>query len=194
MESRLNEVARRIKEIREILGYTPEQMAEALETTAEEYLECETGKKDFSFMFLYRCADKFRVDIIELMTGEGPHLTGYNVVRGGKGLLMRRDHGFDYMHLAADFRKKKAEPFLVRAPYHEEEQHKHIEMSAHEGQEFDYILEGTMHFAFEDHIEVLEAGDSVYYDSGRPHGILATGGKDCVFLAIVVRGEDEKEK
>lgn len=194
METKLNEVAARIRALREIFRFTPADMAQALEITEEEYLQCEDGEKDFSFMFLYRCAEKFDVDIIELMTGENPHLSGYNVVRGGKGLMMRRDHGFDYMHLAANFRNKMAEPFLVRAPYRDEEQHKPIEMSGHEGQEFDYILEGSMYFAFEDHIEVLEAGDSVYYNSGRAHGMIATGGKECVFLAIVMKAEEKENE
>lgn len=190
MEPKLNEIANRIRVLRDIFGYTPAEMAESLGTTEEEYLECESGSKDFSFMFLYRCAEKFGVELIEIMTGENPHLTGYNIVRGGKGLLLRREHGFDYFHLAADFRDKEAEPFLVRAPYRDEDQHMPIETSSHAGQEFDYILEGSMHFAYEDHIEVLEAGDSVYYNSERPHGMIATGGKDCTFLAIVMKADD----
>lgn len=39
----------------------------------------------------------------------------------------------------------------------------------------------------ENHIEILKAGDSIYYDSGRGHGMIATGGSDCKFLAIVMK-------
>lgn len=190
MDPKLNEIAGRIRALRDIFGYSTAEMAQALDTTEEEYQACESGQRDFSFMFLYRCAEKFNVDLIEIMTGENPHLTGYNVVRGGKGLLLRREHGFDYFHLAANFRNKIAEPFLVKAPYREEDQHKPIEMSSHAGQEFDYILDGSIHFAYEDHVEVLEAGDSVYYSSDRDHGILATGGRDCTFLAIVMKADE----
>jgi quercetin dioxygenase-like cupin family protein len=45
-----------------------------------------------------------------------------------------------------------------------------------------------MHFAFEDHIEYMKAGDSVYYNSSKPHGMIAVGGQDCVFLAVVMKG------
>jgi mannose-6-phosphate isomerase-like protein (cupin superfamily) len=194
MEPKINEIAKRIRVLRDIFGFTVRDMAVWLGISEEEYLNCEAGKKDFSFTFLYKCAEKFGVDIIEILTGESPHLKGYTVVRGGKGLLMRRDHGFDYVHLAANFKRKIAEPFLVKAPYREEEQHQPIELTTHEGQEFDYILSGSMHFAFEDHIEVMEAGDSVYYNSGRPHGMIATGGQECVFLAVVMKDSAEREK
>jgi DNA-binding XRE family transcriptional regulator len=139
METKLSEIANRIRVLRDIFGFSAKEMAKALDVSEEEYLACEAGRKDFSFTFLYKCAELFGVDIIEILTGENPHLKGYTVVRGGKGLLMRRDHGFDYVHLAANFARKMAEPFLVRAPYREEEQSQPIELTTHEGQEFDYI-------------------------------------------------------
>ena len=37
-----------------------------------------------------------------------------------------------------------------------------------------------------EHISVLNPGDSIYYDSGTPHGMIAVGGKDCLFYAIVL--------
>ena len=69
----------------------------------------------------------------------------------------------------------------------EYEQDKPIHLSRHEGQEIDYVLEGRMRFAFEDHEEVLDPGDMVMYDSGRPHGMIAIDGAPCRFLAIVLR-------
>ncbi len=191
MEPKINEIANRIKVLRDIFGYSAADMAQALGISEEEYVTYEEGKQDFTFTFLYKCAEKFNVDLIEILTGENPHLRGYTIVRGGKGLLLRRDPGFDYFHLAANFRNEIAEPFLVKAPYREEEQNKKIELTTHEGQEFDYILSGAMHFAFEDHIEYMKAGDSVYYNSSKPHGMIAVGGQDCVFLAVVMKGQEE---
>ena len=53
MEAKLVEIAMRIRELREILEITPEQAAQATNTSVEEYLSCESGQKDFSFTFLY---------------------------------------------------------------------------------------------------------------------------------------------
>ena len=192
MEPKLIEIAQRIRELREIMGFSIQEMAEATHVSAQEYEELETGTKDFSFTFLYHCGEKFGVDMIELLTGENPHLSSYTIVRGGAGLPIKRREGFSYYHLAANFKNKLAEPFLVRAPYREEEQHLPIHLSKHEGQEFDYILKGHMRFVHENHVEDLQAGDSVLYDSGKGHGMIATGGEECLFLAIILRDADGK--
>ena len=48
-----------------------------------------------------------------------------------------------------------------------------------------------MRFAYEDHIEELQAGDCLLYDSGRGHGMIAIGGEPCTFLAIVMKPDEE---
>jgi transcriptional regulator with XRE-family HTH domain len=192
MEPKVLEITQRIRMLRDITGMTSAEVAEAAGVTEEEYLRFERGEEDFTFSFLYHCADAFGVDIVELLTGENPHLTGYTIVRGGKGLRMSRREGFDYIHLAANFKDKISEPFLVKAPYREEEQHAEIPMSVHAGQEFDYIISGSLKCVFDGKTEIINAGDSVYYDSGRPHGMIAADPEGCTFLAVVMR-EDEAD-
>ena len=115
MEARIVEIAERIRGLREMLDLTPAEVAEAAGVTEQEYLDCENGKSDLSFTFLYRCADKFGVDIVELLTGENPHLSFYSIVRKGAGLDMKRRPGLKYGHLGYRFKGKLAEPFLVYA-------------------------------------------------------------------------------
>ena len=169
-----------------------EEMADATGLTVAEYAAQESGENDLSFTFLYRCANRFGVDVIELLTGENPHLTGYSLTRAADGLSIKRRAGFEYLHKAPHFRHKLAEPFLVTAPYLEEEQDAPIHLSAHKGQELDFVISGKLRFAYEGHIEDLEPGDLVMYDSGRGHGMIAIGGEPCKFLAIVLRDPEEK--
>ena len=82
----------------------------------------------------------------------------------------------------------------MRAPYLPEEQDQPIHLSFHEGQEFDYILKGSLKVAMEDKIEVLGEGDAIYYDSGHGHGMIATGGEECVFLAVVLKNPHKKKE
>ena len=189
----ISEVAERVRSLRTLIGFSPEEMAAAVGANLEQYLAYESGEQDFPFGFLYHCAEKLGVDIVEIITGENPRLSGYNVVRKDEGLPIEREEGFDYYHLAARFKDKLAEPFLVRAPYREAEQSRPIEIATHTGQEFDYVLTGRLRFTFEGHIEELEPGDSVYYNSGKPHGMIATGGEDCTFIAIVVKQPEDEE-
>ena len=191
MEAKLVEIAMRIRELREILEITPEQAAQATNTSIEEYLSCENGQKDFSFTFLYQCAKLFGVDMVELVTGENPRLSFYSIVRKDEGLPIKRRAGFNYQHLAYLFKNKTCEPFLVTAPYSESEQDQPIHLSYHTGQEFDYILEGDLKVQLEDHCEILHAGDAIYYNSGHGHGMIATGGKECRFIAVVLKEEEE---
>ena len=186
MEPKIAEVAGRIRALREDLELTMQEMADATGRTVAEYAAMESGESDLSFTFLYRCAERFGVDMIELLTGENPHLTGYSVVRAGDGLAIRRREGFEYRHLAPTFKGKKAEPFMVTAPYIAGTEDEPINLSQHVGQEIDHVISGHLRFAFEDHVEDLSAGDTVYYDSGRGHGMVAIGGEPCTFLAIVL--------
>lgn len=186
METHIKEISQRIKGMREILNISAEEMARVTETPMDKYLEAESGNSDFTYTFLLKCAQRFKVDIVELLTGSNPTLSFYTVVRKGGGLPIERRKGFDYKHLAYRLKDKMVEPFLVSVPYNREEQTKPLNYSTHAGQEFDYILKGSLKVDFDGHVEVLNAGDSVLYDSGHRHGMIAANGADCQFLAIVI--------
>ena len=187
----IKEVAQRIRLLREDCDLTMQEMADATGRSVAEYAAQESGDQDLSFTFLYKCAKVLGVDVIELLTGETPHLKGYSLVRAGDGLSIKRRAGFEYLHKAPHLQNKLAEPFLVTAPFLEEEQDKPIHLSYHKGMEFDYIISGHLRFAYENHIEELGPGDTLMYDSGRGHGMIAIGGEPCVFIAIVMKPEGE---
>ena len=77
----LAEMASRIKEMREIIGYSTEQMAEKTGVSVSEYKQVEAGKVDPTFNFLHQCAIAFGVDINALLKGHSAHLSGYEVTR-----------------------------------------------------------------------------------------------------------------
>jgi len=188
-EPQIQEVVTRIRSLREDSDISLEEMAKATGRSVEEYEAQESGTQDLSFTFLYKCATTLGVDVIELLTGEAPNLTGYELTDKDDGLVIKRRAGFEYLHKAPFFKNKLAEPFVVTAPYLPEEQDKPVHLSYHEGQELDFVISGKLRFAYEDHVEELEAGDLVYYNSSRGHGMIATGGETCVFLAVVLKPE-----
>ena len=191
-EPNIKEVAGRIRALREDFDLTMQEMADATGRSVAEYAAQESGEQDLSFTFLYKCAKKLGVDVIELLTGETPHLKGYSLVRAGDGLSIKRRAGFEYLHKAPHLDNKLAEPFVVTAPYLEEEQDKPIHLSYHKGMELDYIISGKLRFAYEENIEEVGPGDTLMYDSGRGHGMIAIGGEPCVFLAIVMNPESSE--
>lgn len=187
MEMQIIEIAERIRGLREMLEIPVQEMATVTGCTPEEYEALENGTTDLPFTFLLKCSERFGIDIIELISGENPRLSFYTVVRKGGGLPIERRRGFKYQHLAYLFKGKLVEPFFVTAPYSDEEQGKPIAYSSHDGQEMDFILKGSLKVSFDGHVEILNEGDTIYYDSGHPHGMVSIGGKDCEFLAVVVK-------
>ena len=191
MDNQIIQIAERIRGLRQILNISAEEMARITETSLENYTAYEEGKSDFSFTFLLKCAQTFNVDIAELVMGDVPKLSVYTIIRGGNGMPIERRKGFKYRHLAYLLKNRLAEPHLVTAFYSEEEQTAPIRLSRHAGQEFDYIVKGKLKFCIDGHEEILETGDSVYYNSAHSHGMIATGGEDCDFLAIVIPDEPD---
>lgn len=190
MNDKIIEIAQRIRGLREDFGISVTEMAQLVEVTEEEYLSYEEGKRDFSFTFLYKIAARLGLDISELLTGSSPTLSVYTHVRKGKGLSIERRKGFKYQSLAYLFRNRNAEPFLVEAVYDEAADKGEIMQRDHDGQEFDYILSGSLKVKIDDHEFIMEAGDAVYYDASHRHGMVATKGETCVFLAVVIRDQD----
>lgn len=185
MEQQILQIARRIGELRRIIGKTPEEMAVVTNTPVEYYLDSEAGKNDFSFTFVYNCARAFGVDITELITGENAKLSTYSIVRRGEGMPLERRKGFNYNHLASNFKGRTSEPFVVVAKFEPADDEKLVPLAAHEGEEFDYILRGVLKIEVAGHTDILRPGDSIYYNSSEPHGMIAVEGNDCEFIAIV---------
>lgn len=186
MENQVLQIAERIRGLREIIGKSVGEMAEICGVSEAEYRRAENGEYDFSFTFLHKCAKAFGIEIEELLTGDTAKLSGYSVVRRGEGTPLTRRKGFKYQHLATYFKSKYSEPFLVCAKYDPEEQTCEIPLSTHEGEEFDYILKGSLKVCINGHVEVLHEGDAIYYDSSVGHGMIAAEGGDCEFLAVVI--------
>ncbi len=184
MSQMLIDIAQRIRELRTMEDISQEEMAKRCGVSLEEYQQYETGQKDFSFSFVYTVAGVLGVDVVDILTGESPRLSNAAVVRKGQGFKIDRRKAYDYRHLAYTFKGKMAEPFLVTVePAPESEK---PTLHEHSGQEFNYMLEGTMALYIGDVIYVLEEGDSIYFNSTVPHAMRAMNGKAARFLAVVM--------
>ena len=189
----LSEIATRIKELRDIMGYTVAQMAEKTNVDEAQYLSYESGKTDIPFSFIHKCALAFDVEMTELLEGSSARLSTYTVTRKGQGQETAKEDGIDIANLAPKFKDKLAEPYWVKYEYSAEQQNKPIHLTTHSGQEFDLVLSGKLKVQIGTHTEVLEEGDSIYYNSSTPHGMIAVDGKDCVFCAVVMSGDETAE-
>ncbi len=183
MSDQVKQIASRIKDLREIAGLSVETLAAELGVTSETYKEYESGNTDIPIGFLYEAANKFGVELTAILTGEDPKLHTYCLVRKNKGVSVERRKPYKYQSLAYKFVNKKSEPFLVTVEPGSDDT---IHYNSHPGQEFNYVLEGTLVISIDGHQLTLNEGDSLYFDSGCSHGMKALDGKPAKFLAIIL--------
>jgi transcriptional regulator with XRE-family HTH domain len=89
-------------------------------------------------------------------------------------------HGMSFNALASDKNGRHMEPFIVTI-----ESDAQQEKSAHEGEEFIFVLEGKLALEYGMDKDSLSSGDSVYYDSIVPHRVFSADGNQVKILAVI---------
>ena len=102
---------------------------------------------------------------------------GFPVPQSDKA-LRRSGRGIEIQNMAPMFRNKLAEPYYVHYEYEPELQDKPIHLTRHAGQEFDFVISGRLKMQVGDNIEYLSEGDSIFYNSSTPHGMIAVDCRD----------------
>ena len=188
--TKLQEMAARIREMREIIGFTVAHMAEVTGVSEDEYKDVEAGKIDPSFNFLHQCAIAFGVDINSLLEGHSAHLSGYEVTRAGQGPVTASEEFMTIRNQAAMFRNRLGTPYWVTYKFDPKLLSQPIHTTTHSGQEFDIVIKGSMKIRVGDHVETLQEGDSIYYKSSTPHGMIAADERGLTFIAMVMAGPE----
>lgn len=179
MES-INEIAARIRELREVCDYSQEQLATELGLDPEQYAGFERNG-DFPISVIYEIANMFKVDFNELITGEPSRLDTYQVVRRGKGKSVSRFPGYRFKDLAFRYADKIMQPLLVTLEPSDEP----AKLVTHAGQEFNLVLKGSIAVVFEDKEIILNEGDSIYFNPSYPHGQRCYGDSKARFLTVI---------
>ena len=147
----------------------------------------ENGKMSLSYDKLARLSAGLEVDIAQLFE---PDTAAPPVSIHGRRSVTRASHGLaveteNYSHLypGADLLNKRLVP-IVAEP-HARSLAEFGELVRHPGEEFVYVLEGTVDLHTDLYAPArLEAGDSMYFDSGMGHAYIAVGLKRCRVLSV----------
>ena len=184
MDEQIKQIAERLKGLRDALDLSVEEVAADCNFTVEEYQAIESGECDFSVSVLQRIARKYGITLDELMFGEEPKMKSYFLTRRGTGVSVERTKAYKYQSLASGFKGRKADPFIVTVGPKPE--NTPVYFNTHEGQEFNLVIEGRMLLNINGKELILNPGDSLYFDSSKPHGMLALDGKTVKFLALLM--------
>lgn len=183
MEDAYKQIAPRLRGLRDALDLTVEGLAGKLGVAADEVRLYESASVEIPVGYLLKVAQACQVDLTSLISGEDAHLRNYALVRKGEGLSVVRRKTYDYRDLAAKFKGRRMEPFLITVPPKEE---KDLAFNHHTGQEFMYVLEGRLEVRLDRKVLELSPGDSLYFDSKTPHALRGLDGKQAVFLDVIL--------
>ena len=104
-----------------------------------------------------------------------------NAISFSNNAMNARTH-MQYHSLSASKADRHMEPFIIDVQPTEETSY---ELSSHEGEEFIYVMEGAVEVAYGKKHHLIEAGDSIYYDSIVPHHVHGYNGQAAKILAVV---------
>ena len=76
---------------------------------------------------------------------------------------------------------KQMEPFVVEIEPRDEDD---LLYNDHKGEEFHFVIDGKVEFRSADQVHLLEAGDSLYFDSSIPHALRGIGGVSKSLIII----------
>ena len=182
---RLRGLRERLRGLRDALDLSVEEVASDCKLTVDEYRALESGESDLSVSLLQRIAHKYGITLDELMFGEEPKMKSYFLTRKGTGVSVERTKAYKYESLASGFKDRIADPFIVTVEPKPEGTA--VYFNTHEGQEFNLVIEGRLLLNINGKELILNPGDSLYFDSSKPHGMLALDGKTVKFLAVVMQ-------
>ena len=177
----IKEISGRIRELREICGFTPAQVAVELGIDINTYAGYEETGEDIPISALYHIARLFSVDMSELITGRTPRLDAFCVTPAGRGVNIDRYPGYAFEGLAYKFINKIMEPMIVTVEPIDGDPG----LVTHGGQELNFVLEGAILFLFDEKRLLLNEGDSVYFNPAHPHGQKAMNGERARFLTVI---------
>ena len=169
----IKSIATRLRGLREVLELSEQEVADSCRLSVDEYRDMESGDADISVNVLQTIARRYGISLDVLMFGEEPKMNSYFITRAGTGVS-----------LASGFRDRRADPFIVTVEPSAADAPMHL--NCHKGQEMNYVLEGRLLISVSGKELVLGVGDSLYFDSGLPHGMKALDGKPVRFLAIIM--------
>ncbi|MBZ9571299.1 cupin domain-containing protein [Methanobrevibacter sp. TMH8] len=179
----VRDIGFRVKELRELSDISIEKIAKELNINNEDYVLYENGEKDIPVSILYEISQILNVDMGLLVSGEETRMHIFNITRSGKGVPIEQREGYECENLADRFVHKKLETMTVKV----EPSNDKPPLNSHPGQEFNYVLEGSLMLYIHNREIILNEGDSIFFDSNYEHAMKALNNKKAKFLAVIVQ-------
>jgi transcriptional regulator with XRE-family HTH domain len=173
----------RIRFLRQQRGMTLEQLSSASKLNKSFVSKLERGVSVPSISTAMRLAGSFQITISQLL-GEDHYDDAISVVRKGERRSFMRpgsSAGYNYEMVAGPKRFKRMEPYIMKPPL----QFQNKRLFEHVGEEFMFVLSGSIEVEIASQSLRLRQGDALYFDSHLPHRSRSIGGKYAEVLVVV---------
>lgn len=180
-------VAEKIKNLRQEKQMTLQQVAEKTGFSAALISQIENHLISPPLGTLSRIARALDVEMGYFFGAAGE--AEFTIVRSSERRPVSRvaskqgvKYGYSYESLAFEQKNRHMEPFLVTL---EPATTRDRNAYSHEGEEFIFVLDGKMEVELGEHCDVLEPGDSIYFNSRIPHRVQCVEGSETKILAVI---------
>lgn len=163
----MDQMGKRIKRIRESLGYQIKELSENIGVTSSLISQIEKGKAYPSIVTLKKIAEALQTTVGELI-GENENQIKHPLLRSDERRLAKKNkNGASSYLLSYHFPSKQIEPYLIQ--FGKNSDSREIMTSNFPGQEFCFVLKGSFEVSFEDHMYHINEGDGFYFNSNKSH-------------------------
>lgn len=186
--SSIKNVGEKIASIRSQKNITVVELAERCGFTAEMMAKIEENEAIPSLGHLIKVARALGVRLgtfLDDMDQLGPVITRNGDMKKGTSFSNKTSTthlNLDFFPLASDKSGRHMEPFIVEI---NPSTSSDFIQSSHEGEEFIYVLSGSIEIRYGKDIYTLSEGDSIYYDSVVDHQVHAANDSQAKILGVV---------
>ncbi|WP_188579933.1 helix-turn-helix domain-containing protein [Azorhizobium oxalatiphilum] len=176
-----------IRHHRTARGWTLEELSKRSGVSIAAISKIEKGQSRPSFDTLLRIARCLQINFVQMMEGEGPSkpkgvTARLTSTRAADAELFQTAH-YDYRVHSTSLTQKVMVPLRMTIRNHEPPPRD--EWSIHDGEEFVFVLKGTLAFHTEHYAPlILKEGDSCYLDSTMRHAFVAVSPGDVEILSV----------
>jgi transcriptional regulator with XRE-family HTH domain len=177
--------------VRERNGWTLREMSDQVGIPLSTLAKVEADKLSLTYDKLQQLTSRLGMTMTEFLgqqesstrTPPGQVVTARRSLTAEESSIRMETANYEYEYLCADLREKRMVPILARVRAHDISEFG--EPLRHEGEEFIYVLEGSIevHLQFYTPV-VLKAGQGIYIDSTMGHAYVAKDCESALVLAV----------
>ena len=183
------DLGQRVRELRKARTWTLEQAAQHAGLARSTLSKIENGQMSPTYDALKKLATGLEISVPQLFTppARDQVMGRFSVTKSGEGEA-HPTATYEHKLLANTLTKKSMLPYHARIRARSMEEFEG--WVSHDGEEFLYVLTGTI-CLFTEFYEPVEMrrGDSAYYDAAMGHNVISTSQEDATILWVTALGQ-----